>query len=41
MARTTGLVQRLYIDANAENACVFIGPTPASVEVLFVLNKYA
>jgi hypothetical protein len=39
MAYTTGLVQRIYIDANAENACVFIGPTPASVELLFVPRR--
>jgi hypothetical protein len=39
MAYTTGLVQRIYIDANAENACVFIGPTPANVELLFVPRR--
>jgi hypothetical protein len=39
MASTTGLVQRIYIDANAENACVFIGPTPANVELLFVPRR--
>lgn len=39
MAQTTGLVQRIFIDANATQACVFIGPTPANVELLFLPRR--
>jgi hypothetical protein len=40
--QTTGLVQRLYVDAGgtATAACVFIGPTPANIE-LFTLTREA
>ena len=39
MAQTTGLVQRIYIDENATQACIFIGPTPANVELLFLPRR--
>jgi hypothetical protein len=42
MAITTGLVQRIYIDTGSSteiSACVFIGPTPANVELLFVRRR--
>lgn len=42
MPVTTGLVQRIFMDsggASAVQACVFIGPTPANVELLFVRRQ--
>ena len=39
MAFTSGQVQRIFMDANDTNACVFIGPTPANVELLFVQRR--
>ena len=37
MAMTTGLVQALFttpIDGGTAHACVFVGPSPANVEIL-------
>jgi hypothetical protein len=41
MASTTGLVQRLFIDAGSASttACVSIGPTPANVELLLLARE--
>ena len=39
MKMITGLVQRIYVDANATQACVFIGPTPANTELLFLPRR--
>ena len=38
MAETAGMVQRLMIVPEAATACVWIGPTPANTELLFVLR---
>ena len=32
-------VQRIFIDPSSEGACVFVGPTPANVQVLQVQRK--
>lgn len=39
MATTTGLVQHLAI--GPETTCVFIGPTPAVAELLFLRSRTA
>jgi hypothetical protein len=39
MALTTGLVQRIFVDVNATQACIFIGPTPANVELFFLPRR--
>jgi hypothetical protein len=42
MAQTIGLVQRIFIgeaSATEGNACVFIGPTPANVELLILRRR--
>jgi len=38
MPVTTGFVQQLFIDSGAVEACVFVGPTPANVEILVVVR---
>jgi len=42
MALRTGLVQRVFMDsagATSVEACVFIGPTPANVEILLLQRQ--
>jgi hypothetical protein len=44
MPVTTGLVQRIFVDsgdAGAVQACVFIGPTLANVELLLLRREAA
>ena len=39
MPQSTGLVQRIYMDSGSNTqatACIFIGPTPTSVELLLL-----
>jgi hypothetical protein len=42
MPTSTGLIQRLYIDsgsATQSTACVFVGPTPANVQLLLLRRR--
>lgn len=46
MATNTGQVQRIFMDPGAGNppevsACIFIGPTPANVEILLLRRQAA
>jgi hypothetical protein len=46
MASNTGQVQRIFMDPGAGNppqvaACIFIGPTPANVEILLLRRQAA
>jgi len=44
MPQTTGLVQRIYMDPGSNTqatACVFIGPTPANVQILLLRREAA
>jgi hypothetical protein len=44
MATSTGLIQRIFMDPGAGSpaevsACIFIGPTPANVEILLLRRQ--
>lgn len=41
MATTTGLVQSLRVDPASGLCCVWIGPSPSSTSLLFVVRKSA
>ena len=39
MAETAGIVQRLNVIPGGGFACIYIGPTPANTELLFVEHQ--
>jgi len=39
MPSIISFVQRIFIDSGSDGACVFVGPTPANVQILLLQRK--